>query len=116
MGTTCCAAELDAALGPGFDPAHHGLQIVSAPEAADLLVVAGRLSHLMAQEIRQLVEVMPPPTRVIAFGACAISGGVCAETGETVDLRSIVDVDLCIPGCSPSPHQLYEAIDRLRRD
>ncbi|MBT3346337.1 MAG: NADH-quinone oxidoreductase subunit NuoB [Gemmatimonadetes bacterium] len=114
VGTTCCAIELDAALGPVFDPSHHGVEVVDDPAVADVLVVAGRLSQQMAAEIRGLLDQMPPPPGVIAFGSCAISGGAWGEAGQSVDLTSLVDVDLHIPGCSPSPHHLYDAIQRLR--
>ena len=113
--TTCCAIELDAALGPVFDPAHHGVEIVDDPAVADVLVVAGRLAPPMAADVRRLVDQMPPPPTVIAFGSCAISGGAWARAGGSVDLTSFVDVDLQVPGCCPPPHHLYEALDRLRR-
>ncbi|MBD05414.1 MAG: hypothetical protein CME24_13815 [Gemmatimonadetes bacterium] len=116
VGTTCCAAELDAAMGPAFDPPHKGIDIVTDPGVADLLVVAGRISQPLAEELVLLYEAMPSPATVIAFGACAMTGGAWGEHGETVDLSTLMAVDIHILGCAPPPQHLYEAIERLRHD
>jgi NADH:ubiquinone oxidoreductase subunit B-like Fe-S oxidoreductase len=116
IGTTCCVAELDAALGPTFDPSHHGIAVVDDPAIADILVVAGRLARPVADQISALYEQMPRPATIIAFGSCALTGGAWGEHGDTVELSSIVDVELTIPGCAPPPQHLYQAIAQLRRD
>jgi NADH:ubiquinone oxidoreductase subunit B-like Fe-S oxidoreductase len=116
FGTTCCAAELDAALGPTFDPPHQGIAVVDDPAIADLLVVAGRLARPVADQLCALYEQMPRPATVIAFGSCALTGGAWSEHGVTVELSSIVDVELTIPGCAPPPQHLYQAIAQLRHD
>jgi Ni,Fe-hydrogenase III small subunit len=49
-------------------------------------------------------EAMPGPKRVIAVGACAITGGVFGKTFMSAGgIGSVLPVDLDVPGDPPPP-------------
>jgi Ni,Fe-hydrogenase III small subunit len=80
-------------------------------------LVAGPVSDAMRLPLRKVWEAMPPPKRVVAIGACALSGGVFgpsfAAAGGVAD---IIPVDVAVPGCPPPPlailHALLVAVER----
>ncbi|MFH1571251.1 MAG: NADH-quinone oxidoreductase subunit NuoB [Gemmatimonadota bacterium] len=114
FGTTCCAGELDAALGPRFAAAMpSGLTPTSVVAHADLLVAAGRISQKMAPVLRQTYEAMAWPRWVVAFGACSCSGGAFSTYATVQGLERVVPVDVYVPGCPPRPEDLAEALAAL---
>jgi Ni,Fe-hydrogenase III small subunit len=47
---------------------------------------------------------MPPPKRVVAIGACAISGGVFGPSFAALGgAEEVIPVDVVVPGCPPPP-------------
>lgn len=120
FGFTCCADELEAALGPRFDDGRAGLLAqAEAPAQADLLIVAGRLSLKAIPLLQQTYSAMAPPRWVMAFGSCAASGGLfdtyAVAQGATAALPPDVRVDVHVPGCPPHPQDLYDALEVLRQ-
>jgi NADH-quinone oxidoreductase subunit B len=118
-GLACCAVEfLAAAAGVGTDGAEVGrlgaLPTTSDPVDADVLVVSGTVTTKIGPAVRALYDRLPEPKRVIAFGACASSGGpywdsYCVEPG----VATLLPVDLWVPGCPPRPEALLDALRRL---
>ena len=52
------------------------------------------------------------PRVVIAFGACAISGGPYWDSYSVLPGASeVVPVDIFVPGCPPSPEDLAKALE-----
>ena len=110
VGLACCAVEaMVAALGPdGVVP------YAEADRDVQVMLVSGTVTTKLAPLVQRLHADLPDPVRVIAFGACASSGGpywdsYCVTSG--VDL--LIPVDLYVPGCPPRPEALLDALDAL---
>jgi NADH-quinone oxidoreductase subunit B len=115
FGLACCAIEMMATLGPGFDLSRMGAEVMRpSPRQADLMIVAGRVSLKMAPVLRQLYDQMPDPKWVISMGACASCGGIFNNYAILQGVDKIVPVDVYVPGCPPRPEQLIYGIIKLQ--
>ena len=75
-GTACCGIELMSVMGPKYDLARFGAEVVRfSPRQADLLLVAGTITEKMVPVLVHIYEQMLDPKYVISMGACASSGG-----------------------------------------
>ena len=86
----------------------------SSSRSADLLIVAGSVTRRLVPLIRDVYSRMLEPRWVIAWGACAISGGAYDNYATISGLSHIVPVDLVVYGCPPRPEALREALILLR--
>ncbi|MBI4161241.1 MAG: NADH-quinone oxidoreductase subunit NuoB, partial [Acidobacteria bacterium] len=69
LGLACCAIELMAAVGPKFDLARFGAEVLRfSPRQSDLMIVAGTVTKKMAPVARRIYDQMPEPKWVIAMG------------------------------------------------
>ena len=112
----CSACELDFnVLGTlAWDMGRFGIQVVASPRHADCILVTGPVSKNMLLALKKGYDAAPRPVWVIACGACAISGGIYADSPETCGgVEEILKPDLYVPGCPPHPAVLLEAILRL---
>jgi NADH-quinone oxidoreductase subunit B len=58
---------------------------------------------------------MPEPKWVVAMGGCAITGGPFAYGYSTLPgARTVVPVDVYIPGCPPRPESLLNGLMMLQ--
>lgn len=117
FGLACCAIEMMAAGAAKYDIDRWGSGPFRAtPRQADLMIVAGTVTHKMAPRVRRLYDQMPEPKYVIAMGACVCRGGPYHLYGyhvvKGVDL--VVPVDVYIPGCPPRPEALLEGVFRVQ--
>ena len=110
-GCNGCELELNAVANVNFDLQRFGIEWVASPRHADALVLSGPLTKNMADAVRLAWDAMPAPRFVIAFGACAISGGLYASA-PAIDRTFLEDVApaLYVPGCPPHPLTFVHAI------
>lgn len=99
-----CLHEVKQLNNPFYNMHRLGLFFTATPRAADLLLVVGPVSENMRVPLLKTYEAMPDPKRVVAVGACAISGGVFGQTFMSAGgAASVLPVDLEIPGDPPPP-------------
>jgi NADH-quinone oxidoreductase subunit B len=114
FGLACCAIEMMAAGASRFDLARFGAEVFRpSPRQADVMIVAGTITHKMAAAVKTLYDQMPEPKWVIAMGNCAISGGPFKFPGQYSVVEGadqLFPVDIFIPGCPPRPEALIEGI------
>lgn len=109
-----CEIEIGGAFGPVYDAERFGARLVASPRHADALLVTGPVTHNMADPLRDTLAATPRPRLVIACGDCAIDQGVFAGAyGVAGAVGDIVDVDLGIPGCPPTPEEIVTALRRV---
>src|SRR6185312_12761212 len=90
-GTACCGIELMSVMGPRYDLARFGAEVVRI--------------------YRQMLE----PKYVISMGACASSGGFYRAYHVLQGADRVVPVDVYVPGCPPTPEAVLDGVMALQR-
>lgn len=112
LGLACCALEVESALRSGL------LEFAESPESAPVhchvLLVAGTVTGALAGAVLRAWQEVPDPKAVVAFGACADSGGPYWDAPTVVPGASaLLPVDRYVPGCPPRPQALVDALRAL---
>ena len=116
FATACCGIELMQTGASKFDVDRFGMIPRTTPRQADLMIVAGTITHKMASRVKRLYEQMPEPKWVISMGSCSNAGGPFCKYSYSV-LRGIdkyIPVDVYVQGCPPRPEALIEGVFKLR--
>lgn len=123
LGLACCAVEFEATVrerpewgvreraeGDGS-----GNDADKRPESAVVVVsgtVPDALVPVVCGAITRAEQAMGCPVRVVAYGACASSGGPYWDSYAVANgIGQFVPVAAYVPGCPPPPGSLEEAID-----
>jgi len=116
FATACCGIELMQAGGPRYDIDRLGMIPRATPRQADLMIVAGTITHKMAERVKLLYDQMTEPRWVVSMGSCANSGGPFSKYSYSVlnGIDKYVPVDVYIPGCPPRPEALIDGVMALR--
>jgi NADH-quinone oxidoreductase subunit B len=117
FATSCCGIEFMAVGAARYDFARFGFEVARAsPRQADMIMVAGTITHKMAPVLKRLYDQMADPKYVVAVGGCAISGGPFKKSYHVVNgVDKILPVDVYIPGCPPRPEALLYGMMQLQR-
>jgi len=103
-GCNGCEIEIFAAITPVFDAERFGIKVVASPRHADILLLTGPVTRAMRLPALRAYAAAPDPKIVIAYGACACSGGIFHDCyGVWGGAESLFPVDVYIPGCPPTP-------------
>jgi len=110
-GCNACEMELNALANVNFDLQRFGIEWVASPRHADALVVTGPITRNMAEALQLAWDAMPEPRFVVSVGACAISGGLYADS-PVLDrgFPERIQPALYVPGCPPHPLTFIHAI------
>lgn len=103
----CCAVEVEAAVAQGL--------LVAAPAGVPsrrcILLVAGTVTAPLVPVLARAREIAGPGALVVAYGACASSGGPYWDAPSVVSGADLLGgVDHYIPGCPPSPAALAAGV------
>jgi Ni,Fe-hydrogenase III small subunit len=99
-----CVSEARQLNNPYYNMHRLGFFTTPTPRNADVLMVAGPVSDAMRLPLVKTYEAIPEPKRVMAIGACAISGGVFGPSfAASGGVETLIPVDIVVPGCPPPP-------------
>jgi Ni,Fe-hydrogenase III small subunit len=112
-----CLNEVKQLNNPYYNMHRLGFFITPTPRHADVLLVVGPVTDHMRFALKKIHEAMPTPKRVVAVGACALSGGVFAKSFVCANgVAEVLRVDVEVPGNPPPPlailHGLLVAVGR----
>ena len=119
--TACCGMEYMAAACSHYDISRFGAEIPRfSPRQSDVLRVVGTITHKMTPVLKTVYEQMAEPKWVIAFGACASSGGFYQNYSVLQGIDRLIPVDIYIAGCPPRPEAVLDGLmelqDRIQND
>jgi len=113
--TACCGMEFMSVACSHYDIARFGAEFPRfTPRQADFLLVVGTISHKQAPILRRIYEQMCAPKWVVAFGACACTGGFYDNYATVQGTDKVIPVDVYIPGCPPRPEMVLDGLMKLQ--
>ena len=115
FATACCAMEYMSLSMSPYDIDRFGALLPRfSPRQADLLMVIGTVNQKLAPVLKRVYEQMSDPKWVMAFGACAASGGFYDNYATVQGIDRIIPVDVYVPGCPPRPETVLDALMELQ--
>src|SRR6266851_1335476 len=116
FATACCAMEYMSLSMSPYDIDRFGALLPRfSPRQADLIMVIGTVTMRQAPILKRVYEQMAEPKWVMAFGACASTGGFYDNYTTVPGIDRIVPVDVYVPGCPPRPEGVLDGLMALQR-
>jgi NADH-quinone oxidoreductase subunit B len=116
FATACCAMEFMSLTMTPYDIDRFGALLPRfTPRQADLLMVIGTVTVRQGPILKRVWEQMAEPRWVMAFGACASTGGFYDNYTTMPGIDRIIPVDIYVPGCPPRPEGVLDALMALQR-
>lgn len=123
LGLACCGLEIREARRI----AEEAGALADAPDAGsgradggtdgtelNVLVVAGTVTTRLAPVLLDAWAQVPEPRAVLAFGACAATGGPYWDSYSVIPgAHELVDVDAWVAGCPPRPSDLLAGLAQV---
>lgn len=108
-----CELEIHAINNPIYNCERFGIHFAASPRFADMLLVTGPVTRNMELALRRTYTATPSPKLVVAVGDCGCNGGIFGESYASLgSVDKVIPVDICIPGCPPTPTALLNGILR----
>jgi len=112
-----CLREVKQLNNPYYNMHRLGFFLTPTPRHADVLLVVGPVTDHMRAPLQKTYDAMPTPKRVVAVGACALSGSVFGPSFVCEGgVANVLSVDVEVPGQPPPPlailHGLLVAVGR----
>lgn len=99
-----CLNEVRQLNNPYYNIHRLGFFFTPTPRHADVLLVVGALTEHMRLPVIKAYMAMPGPKRIVAVGACALSGGIFAGSFACAGgIADLLPVDVEVPGNPPPP-------------
>lgn len=115
ISSGCCGHEVTlAACSDCEENSISAETFVNSPRHADLLIIAGPVTHKSASAIQKIYKQMPEPKYVLAVGNCACSGGFFETYSVIKGVDKIIPVDMFLPMCPPSKEEIFAAVKKLK--
>ena len=115
FATACCAMEFMSLSMSPYDIDRFGALLPRfSPRQADLLMVIGTVNHKLSPMLKRVFEQMCEPKWVMAFGACASSGGFYDNYATVQGIDRIIPVSVYVPGCPPRPEAVLDGLMELQ--
>jgi NADH-quinone oxidoreductase subunit B len=115
FATACCAMEYMSLSMSPYDIDRFGALLPRfSPRQADLLMVIGTVNHKLSPVLKRVYDQMSEPKWVMAFGACAASGGFYDNYATVQGIDRIIPVDVYVPGCPPRPEAVLDGLMELQ--
>jgi Ni,Fe-hydrogenase III small subunit len=99
-----CLHEVRQLNNPYYNMHRLGFFITPTPRHADVLLVVGCGTDHLRSALEKTYRAMATPKRVVAVGACALTGSVFGPSFVTgAGITNIIPVDVEVPGHPPPP-------------
>lgn len=116
FATACCAMEYMSLSMAPYDIDRFGALLPRfTPRQADLLMIIGTVTSRQAPILKRVYEQMAEPRWVMAFGACASTGGFYDNYTTMPGVDRVIPVDVYVPGCPPRPECVLDGLMALQR-
>jgi NADH-quinone oxidoreductase subunit B len=117
LGLACCAIEFVAASMRPWGLLRRAASADGERIDAEVLVVAGTVTDVLAPAAVRLYDAMPAGRRyVMSFGACSNSGGPYWDSYSVMNgVDLVIPVDVYVPGCPPRPEALLQGLLELQQ-